>query len=70
MSKLEILSEVYDIRVFMSFQEKYEIWKNWKFYRKSVHKGILVILPKKGIFVILKERVNWSFTKKGILVIL
>ena len=60
MAKLEILSEINEIWVFMSFGEKYEIWKIWKFYRKSLQKGILVILPKKGIFVILQERVNWS----------
>ena len=56
-----ILSEAYEIRVFMSFREKYEIWKIWKFWRKSVKKGILVKWYKKGIFVILQERVNWSF---------
>ena len=51
MAKLAFLSETNDIRVFMSFYEKYEIWKIWKFYRKSVQKGILVILPKKGVFL-------------------
>ena len=59
MSKFGILSEVYDIRVFMSFREKYEIWTTWKFWRKSVQKGILVNLHPRGIFVILQERVIW-----------